>query len=317
MDRFNLRKVYVERLIEHAESNPAIVSLDTDSREATLADKFAARFPDRAFSFGIAEQDMVTAAAGMATMGLIPFVNSYSMFIAMRALDQVRNAVAYPNLNVKIVLSHHGLDTGADGVTHQLTEDVAIFRTIPNLVLLHPADSIEMAQMVDWAIAHQGPVIIKSGKSGVPNVHGPDYRFKAGCPSVVRAGKGVAIATNGVMAERALKAAEALAADGFDPRVVNVSTLAGVDETALMAAFDGTSFVVTLEDHSKQGGLGGILAELFSEHAPKRIVRLGLGPHFAECGPPADLFRKYEMDADAVVKRVKEVARDFPELLSH
>jgi len=316
MARQNLRKIYIERLIEHARSNHAIVSLDTDSREATLADKFAAEFPDRAFSFGIAEQDMVVSAAGMATMGLIPFVNSYSMFIAMRALDQVRNAVAYPNLNVKIVLSHHGLDTGADGVTHQLTEDVAIFRSIPNLTLLHPADANEMAQMVDWALEHQGPVIIKSGKSAVPDLHDSSYRFVPGVPALLRQGEKIAIAANGIMAEKALEAADRLAEAGIKPRVLNVSTLAGFGPDALFEAVRGFKLVVTMEDHSVQGGLGGILAEILAERQPTRLIRIGLGPHFAECGPPADLFRKYTMDSDAAVARVKEAVRDFPDILS-
>jgi len=317
MSKQGLRKVYIERLIELAATDDRIVSLDTDSQEATMADKFAAEYPDRAFTFGIAEQDMVSAAGGMATMGLVPFVNSYSMFIAMRALDQVRNSIAYPNLNVNFVLSHHGLDAGSDGVTHQLTEDIAIFRSVPNLVYLSPADGDEMRQMVDFAVEHDGPVVIKSGKTMQQDVHGYDYQWKLGVPSILGEGEQVAIAATGIMVAEALIAKEKLTALGINARVVNVSTLAGVDDMALLAAFDGCKLVISMEDHAIQGGLGGILAELFSEHRPTRLIRLGLRDTFAECGPPADLYRKYEMDSDAAVKRVKGLLDEIPDFLSN
>lgn len=317
MSKQGLRKIYIERLIELAASDDRIVSLDTDSQEATMADKFAAAYPERAFTFGIAEQDMVSAAGGMATMGLVPFVNSYSMFIAMRALDQVRNSIAYPNLNVNFVLSHHGLDAGADGVTHQLTEDIAIFRSIPNLVYLSPADAVEMRQMVDFAVGYEGPVVIKSGKTMQQDVHEDDYVWRLGVPGVLAEGDGIAIAATGIMVAEALVARGKLAELGFNARVVNVSTLAGIDADAVLEAFSGCKLVISMEDHAVQGGLGGILAELFSERRPTRLIRVGLKDTFAECGPPADLYRKYEMDSDAVVKRVKGLLDEIPDLLSH
>ncbi len=317
MSKQGLRKVYIERLIELAAIDDRIVSLDTDSQEATMADKFAAAYPDRAFTFGIAEQDMVSAAGGMATMGLVPFVNSYSMFIAMRALDQVRNSIAYPNLNVNFVLSHHGLDAGADGVTHQLTEDIAIFRSIPNLVYLSPADAIEMRQMVDFAVGYDGPVAIKSGKTMQQDVHSDGYAWKLGVPSILGVGEIVAIAATGIMVAEALVAKEKLSTLGINARVVNVSTLAGINGDALLDAFKGCKLVISMEDHSIYGGLGGILAELFSERRPTHLIRLGLGDTFAECGPPADLYRKYGMDSDAAVNRVKGLLDEIPDLLSN
>ena len=317
MSKQGLRKIYIERLIELAATDDRIVSLDTDSQEATMADKFAAAYPERAFTFGIAEQDMVSAAGGMATMGLVPFVNSYSMFIAMRALDQVRNSIAYPNLNVNFVLSHHGLDAGADGVTHQLTEDIAIFRSIPNLVYLSPADAVEMRQMVDFAISYDGPVVIKSGKTMQQDVHGEDHIWKLGVPSILAKGDTVAIAATGIMVAEALVAKEKLTGLGINARVVNVSTLAGVDDDALLDVFAGCELVISMEDHSIHGGLGGLLAELFSERRPTRLIRLGLRDTFAECGPPADLYRKYEMDSDAAVNRVKGLLDEIPDLLSN
>ncbi len=316
-DRQGLRQVYIERLIELAANDDRIVSLDTDSQEATMADKFAAEYPQRAFSFGIAEQDMVTAAGGMATMGLVPFVNSYSMFIAMRALDQVRNSVAYPNLNVNFVLSHHGLDAGADGVTHQLTEDIAIFRTVPNLIMLSPADAVEMRQMVDFAVSHEGPVVIKSGKTKQLDVHDKNYVWKLGVPSVLAAGDQVAIVATGIMIEHAIGARSKLAALRVSARIVNLSTLNGVDHQAVLDSLEGCKLVITMEDHSIQGGLGGIVAEILCEHRPTKLIRLGLRDTFAECGSPVDLYRRYEMDAEAVVVRVKRLLDDVPNFLSN
>jgi len=225
--------------------------------------------------------------------------------------------VAYPNLNVKFVLSHHGLDTGMDGVTHQLTEDIAIFRSIPNLILLQPADMVEMRQMVDFAIEHQGPVIIKSGKSSVIDVHEADYKWQLGCPSILAEGKDVAIVSNGVMLEKALNAHRMLQEKCISARVVNLSTLAGYDVPAILKALKDVKLVVSQEDHSIYGGIGGIVSEILSEHRPTRVLRVGLGDSFAECGPPTDLYCKYDMDEHTVVRKVEEALSAFPNLLSH
>jgi transketolase len=225
------------------------------------------------------------------------------MFIAMRALDQVRNAVAYPNLNVKFVLSHHGLDVGSDGVTHQLTEDVAIFRTIPNLQLLHPADSTEMRQMVEYAIQIHGPIIIKSGKSAVPMVMPADYVWRYGEPALVADGEKIAIIANGVMVHRALTARSIVQKQAnFSPRVINLSSLTDVNADTLLQLTDGVSHVVTVEDHSIYGGLGGIISEILSEHRPSHVVRMGMGRTFAQAGTPDELFARYGLDAAAIAR---------------
>ncbi len=307
MEIFNLRQVYVKELIAHAKRNDRIVSLDCDSREATMTDQFAAVFPERSFSVGIAEQNLVSFAGGMSTMGLIPFVNSYSMFIAMRALDQVRNSVAYPNLNVKFVLSHHGLDAGVDGVTHQLTEDVAIFRCIPNLKLLHPVDVVEMVQMVEFAVKTPGPVIIKSGKSSVPNVHSEDFKWEYGKPALVASGEGCAIIASGVMVHRALKARDELKSRSVAyPKVITMSCMTDVDANELLRLTEDIRYVITMEDHSIYGGLGGIISEIFSEHRPTKVIRIGLKGRFAESGFPDELFGKYRMDANEIVRIASE-----------
>ena len=307
MEFFNLRQVYVDELINQAKNDKRIVCLDSDSKEATLIDKFSKRFKNRSFSVGIAEQNMVSLAGGMSTIGLIPFVNSYGMFIAMRALDQVRNSVAYPNLNVKFVLSHHGLDSGQDGVTHQLTEDIAIFITIPNIKLLQPVDAIEMKQMVRFAVKTQGPIIIKSGKSKVPNLHKNNFIWKYGYPSLIANGEKVAIIAVGVMVSRAMKARNEIKQKfGFFPKVINLSSLTDVNSKSVLKIVGDVNFIVTLEDHSIYGGLGGIITEIFSQEKPCRIFRLGLERTFAECGHPDQLFKRYNLDENAVIRCVKK-----------
>ncbi|MFH1995814.1 MAG: transketolase C-terminal domain-containing protein [Candidatus Omnitrophota bacterium] len=301
--RDNLRDVYVETLIGLAKKDRRIVILDADSKEATKTFPFAKKFPERSFSFGISEQNMVSAAGGMASCGLKPYVNTYSMFIAMRALDQLRNSVAYPNLDVAFVASHHGLDVGSDGVTHQTVEDVAIMRTIPNMKILIPADASEMRQMIIYTAARKGPFYIKSGKSKVPVVHSKNYKWKIGVPSIVAEGKEIAILSCGVMVEKALNARVCLLKDGIaEPRVINVSTIKPLRSDVLLKALKDISLIVTCEDHSVYGGLGGLVAELMSLKDPKRIHRIGLGDTFAEAGDPDKLFRKYRMDENEICR---------------
>ena len=306
-DLFNLRQVYISELIKLAASNHKIVSLDSDSKEATMADQFAATYPERAFGFGIAEQDMLSAAGGMATMGLIPFVNSYAMFIVMRALDQLRHSIAYPNVNVKLFLSHHGLDVGSDGVTHQLTEDVAILRAIPNVKLLHPADAIEMVQMVNYAVEINGPIVVKTGKSKVPSIHPADYQWEYGKPSCVISGARCAVITQGVMLHRALNACQTIEQKyGFIPSLINMSSLTDIDITLFLDMLGDSEYVITLEDHSVFGGLGGMVAEILSEHHPLPLKRIGLDRRFAECGAPELLFHKYHMDEFALISEIEK-----------
>lgn len=305
---FNLREIYVNELVQLSEHNSRIVCLDADSKEPLLLSPFAVTFPDRSFSFGISEQDMVTAAGGMATMGLIPFVHSYGIFIVMRALDQLRNSIAYPKLNVKFILSHHGLDAGSDGITHQLTEDIAILRSIPNIKLLQPADRIELTQMIKFAVDENGPIVIKLGKSKVPDVHQEEYVWRYGIPSILKKGEKYAIITNGVMITRVLKARDLLIQKyDIHPIVINLSTLTDVNSEELIQLLSGVDLIVTLEDHSIYGGLGGIVTEILSSIKPTKILRLGLDRDFAECGPPSEIFRKYNMDENAVLQIFSEV----------
>jgi len=244
----------VDELIKHAKQDTRIVSLDSDSKESSLLDDFSKIFPERSFTFGIAEQNMVCAAGGMATLGLIPFVNSYGMFIAMRALDQLRNSIAYSNLNVKFVLTHYGLDSGADGVTHQLTEDISIFRPIANLIVLQPADSIEMKQMISFAIKKHGPIVIKAGKTAVPDIFDENFKWNYGEPALVKSGEKVGIIAVGLMVHKALESRNIIQEKlGFSPKVINLSSLTHVNEKSLVEMVSDCELLVTVEDHSTYG----------------------------------------------------------------
>tara|TARA_B100000029_G_scaffold186103_1_gene183472 strand:- start:937 stop:1872 length:936 start_codon:yes stop_codon:yes gene_type:complete len=306
-DKSNLRLIYSDRLINIAKQNKKIVLLDSDSKEPLMLEKFASIYPDRCFTFGIAEQDMVSAAGGMSTYNLIPFVNSYGMFIAMRALDQVRNAIAYPNLNVKFIISHHGLDAGSDGITHQLTEDVGIFRTIPNLKIMQPADCIEMEQMVDYAVNEYGPMVIKVGKTKVPKIHNSSYKWKYGFPSLINKGEDYAIIGCGIMLEKAINAQKKLIKKySINPTIINMSSFTEIDVDYFLSITSNVKHIVTIEDHSINGGIGSIVSELMSFNKPIKISRIGLKSTFAECGDPDLLFRKYDMDEKAIINAIRD-----------
>lgn len=305
----NLRQVYAETLCEIAATRKDFIALDADSREPTRIDIFTSKFPERSFSFGLGEQNMVTAAAGMATEGLVPFVNSYAAFTVLRALDQIRNSIALPNLNVKIVVSHFGLDVGVDGNTHQAIEDLAIMRSVPNISIISPADDIEMRQAVKYIVDHKGPVYLRTGKSNVIRVHTENYKFNFGKPSVLREGKDVTIFTIGVMTSRSLDAAEILKTKGVSAAVVNVSTLKPIDKVAIinMAKLNGA--VLTVEDHNIYGGLGGLIAEILSTEYPLPMDRVGVPDRFGEAGKPDELYKMFEMDPESIANAAMQVMK--------
>ncbi len=307
--RYNLREVYVDTLCQFAQEQDHIVALDADSKEATLLNRFAQQFPKRTFSFGIAEQNMVSAAAGMATIGLTPFVHTYALFLAMRALDQVRNSVAYPNLNVKLVVSHFGLDVGADGVTHQIIEDLAIMRAVPNMTVISPADDIEMASAVKFMLQHRGPVYLRTGKSKVPRVHDPSYTFELGKPSVLREGHDVTIFSVGVMVGYALRAAETLLRQGVSVHLVNCATLKPINEQAVIECALKTGAVVTVEDHNGYGGLGGAIAEILGKNCPLPMEMVSAKDQFAEAGTPEQLYERYGLSEAHILQAASRVVQ--------
>jgi len=305
----SLRKVYVETLSKLAKKRKDFVVFDVDSKEATNLFSFSKVYPDRCFSFGIAEQNMVSAAAGIATTGIIPIVHNYSMFIATRALDQVRNAIAYPKLNVKFVATHIGLDVGKDGVTHQTIEDLAIMRAIPNMVVITPCDDIETVEATKKMLSHKGPVYMRLTKTKVPRFHPPSYKYDIGKFSVIKEGNDVAIFALGIMLGKALSASNALEKEGINAAVINCSTIKPADEKLVIEYALRTGACVTVEDHNMYGGLSGVICEIVARNKPTPVESIGVRDFFAQAGTSEELF-KYANMAEEDIKRAAKKAME-------
>ena len=304
-----LREVYGKTLLEIGRTQEDVVVLDADVSKGTYTKYFAQEFPDRFFNLGIAESNMMGVAAGFASAGYIPFVNSYAVFCVMRACETLRTFVAYPKLNVKIAGGHGGISVGPDGVTHQATEDIAIVRAIPNMVVLVPADPIEVGQIVRAAMRYDGPVYIRLARPKVPNFLPDDYQFKIGKSIALREGSDVAIFGTGVMVIECLKAQEKLSQEGISARVINVSSIKPIDEKIIIKASEETGCLVTAEDHNIIGGLGGAVSEVLAEKNPTALERIGLKDTFGESGSQEDLFREYHLSVEDIVKATKRVIK--------
>ncbi len=307
------RVEYGKTLAQLGEQNPDIVALDADLSGSTQTHHFAKAFPERFFNLGIAEQDLMGTAAGLALGGKIPFASTFAMFATGRAWEQIRQTIAYGNLNVKIVASHGGVTVGEDGGSHQALEDLALMRILPNMVVLVPADGPETRAMVRWAASWQGPVYIRTGRTAVPVLYGDDYRFVLGRGSVLREGEDVTLAGLGVMVHECLKAAEQLARDGLSARVVNCSCLKPLDWELMVDSARRTGAVVTAEEHMVTGGLGSAVSEVLSEHHPVPLIRLGVRDTFGISGKPELLLKHYGLTADDLVAAALRVWRQKTE----
>jgi len=305
----HLREVYGRVLAEVGKEYENIVVLDADVSKGTYTKFFAERFPDRFFNFGIAEQNMMVAAAGLSTTGFIPFVNSYAVFCVMRCCEQIRTFVAYPRLNVKIVGGHGGMSVGPDGVTHQATEDIAIVRAIPNMVVLVPADPNEVEQVVRAAINYQGPVYIRLARPKVPKFLPNDYKFEIGKSCVLLNGYDVTIIGTGIMVYECIKAAEKLSKEGISARVINASSIKPIDEKTIVKSAEETGAIVTVEDHNIIGGLAGAVAEVLVETKPICMERIGLRDTFGESGSQEELFEYYGLSIENIVNAAKKVLK--------
>ena len=300
------RESYGNALAECGAKYENLVVLDADLAGATKTGTFKKVFPERHIDCGIAEGNMMTVAAGLATAGKIPFASSFAMFAAGRAFEQVRNSIGYPHLNVKIGATHAGLSVGEDGATHQCNEDIALMRTIPGMVVISPADDVEAKAAVRAAIEHVGPVYLRFGRLAVPVIHDEaTYKFEIGKGIVEREGKDVTIVTTGLCVSESLAAAEKLAAEGIDAKVINIHTIKPIDEELLVAAAKETGRIVTVEEHSIIGGLGGAVCEVLSEKAPTPVLRIGINDTFGESGPAKALIAKYGLDGDSIAEKVK------------
>ncbi len=301
------RESYGKALAELGKKHEDLVVLDADLAEATKTGIFKEAFPERHIDCGIAECNMVGIAAGLATTGKVPFASSFAMFAAGRAFEQVRNSVGYPHLNVKIAATHAGISVGEDGATHQCNEDIALMRTIPGMVVINPSDDVEARAAVEAAYEHEGPVYLRFGRLAVPVINDrPDYKFEIGKGVVLRDGKDLTIVATGLCVSEALKAAEALAAEGVDAAVINIHTIKPIDEELLCEYAKKTGKVVTVEEHSIIGGLGGAVCEALSEKCPVPVKRIGIRDCFGESGPAAELIHKYGIDAEGITAQIKE-----------
>lgn len=301
------RESYGNALVELGKEHENVVVLDADLAEATKTGIFRKAFPERHIDCGIAEGNMMGIAAGLSTTGLVPFASTFAMFAAGRAFEQVRNSIGYPHLNVKIGATHAGISVGEDGASHQCNEDIALMRTIPGMVVLSPSDDIEARACVKAAYEHEGPVYMRFGRLAVPVINDRlDYKFELGKGVVLREGKDVTIVTTGLCVGYTLEAAEMLAADGIDAKVINIHTIKPLDEELIVAAAKETGKVVTVEEHSVIGGLGSAVCDVLCEKAPTPVKKIGMQDVFGESGPAVALLHKYGLDGEGIYRQVKE-----------
>ena len=306
--RIATRDSYGEELVKLGAEHEDIVVLDADLAEATRSGEFQKVYPDRFIDCGIAEENMMGVAAGLAAAGKVPFASSFAMFAVGRAYEQIRNSIGYPHLNVKIGASHAGISVGEDGATHQCIEDIALMRMIPGMVVINPSDYIEARAAVRAAYEYEGPVYMRFGRLAVPILNDrPDYKFELGKGVVLREGKDLTIFATGLPVYNCLEAAERLAAeDGIDAQVINIHTIKPIDEELIVAAAEKTGKIVTVEEHSVIGGPGSAVCDVLSEKAPTRVMKIGINDTFGESGPALELLKKYGLDTDGIYEKIKK-----------
>lgn len=301
------RDSYGNALVELGKEHENLVVLDADLAAATKTAVFKKEFPERHIDCGIAECNMIGVAAGLAATGKVPFASSFAMFAAGRAFEQIRNSVGYPKLNVKIGATHAGISVGEDGATHQCNEDIALMRTIPGMVVINPSDDVEARAAVKAAYEYEGPVYLRFGRLAVPVINDrEDYKFELGKGVVLREGKDITLIATGLPVAETLEAAEKLAADGIDAKVINIHTIKPLDEDLIVEAAKETGKVVVIEEHSVIGGLGSAVCDVLSEKAPTKVLKIGINDTFGESGPALELIKKYGLDAESIYKKIKE-----------
>ena len=300
------RDSYGDALVELGKEKENLVVLDADLAAATKTGVFKKAFPERHIDCGIAEANMTGIAAGLSTCGKVPFISTFAMFAAGRSFEQVRNSIGYPHLNVKIGATHAGISVGEDGATHQCNEDIALMREIPGMVIINPCDDVEAKAAVKAAYEHQGPVYLRFGRLAVPVINDmASYKFEIGKGVTLREGKDITIFATGLCVSETLEAAEELAAEGIDARVINIHTIKPLDEELVIRAAKETGRVFTVEEHSIIGGLGSAVSEVLGEKCPTKITRIGVNDVFGESGPAVELLHKYGLDAEGIYKHIK------------
>lgn len=301
------RDAYGKTLVALGAEHPEIVVLDADLSRSTKTGDFKDVYPERFFNIGIAEANMMGIAAGFATCGKIPFVSTFAIFGTLRAADQVRNSICYPNLNVKLALTHAGITVGEDGASHQVVEDIALMRAMPNMTVIVPADGEETAQAVRAAVEYEGPVYLRLGRAKVLTIFDSNYKFEIGKGVIVHPGDDVTVIACGIMVSIAIEAAKELAHQGISVRVINMPSIKPIDRELIIAAAHETRGIVTAEEHSIIGGLGGAVAEVVSESVPTLVKRVGMMDTFGESGKPEQLLVKYGLTKENIISKIREI----------
>jgi len=302
------RDAYGEALIELGHKNPNVVVLDADLSQSTKTAGFGKEFPERFFNMGIAEQNMMGTAAGLATTGKIPFASTFAMFATGRAFEIIRNSIGYPKLNVKVCATHAGLTVGEDGASHQALEDIACMRVIPNMTVIVPADAIEAKAAIHALAENEGPAYVRLGRSGVPVINdGDNYRFEIGKGVLLKDGKDATIIATGIMVNEALEASKELETKGLSVRVINIHTIKPIDKEIIIKAAEETKAIVTVEEHNIIGGLGSAVAEVIGENCPVPMKRIGTLDTFGESGKPQELLEKYGLTKENIIETVFDI----------
>ncbi len=302
-----IREAYGKTLVDLGKSHPDLVVLDADLTVSTKTNLFGNEFPGRFFTMGVSEQDMMATAAGFALAGKIPFASTFAVFATGRAWEHIRQSIAFPNLNVKIVATHAGLTVGEDGATHQALEDIALMRVLPNMTVIVPADAVETEKVIRAIIDVEGPTYVRLARAKFPTIFKNTYQFEIGNAPILREGKHVAIFATGIMVSKSLEAAEFLKKEGIDAFVVNVSSIKPIDIETIIELATETGAVVTAEDHNIIGGLGGAIAEVLGEHAPTPMKRIGMRDKFGTSGNGLELLEYFGLDSKDIVVAVHEL----------
>lgn len=308
MNKIATRDAYGKALAKLGHENSNVVVLDADLSKSTKTADFKAEHEERFFNMGIAEQNLIGAAAGLAAAGKIPFASTFAMFATGRAFEVIRNSVCYPKLNVKVCATHAGITVGEDGASHQSVEDISIMRSIPNMTVIVPADGVETEQVIFEVAKYNGPVYVRLGRSAVPVIFDENYKFEIGKATELKQGNDVSIIACGIMVSKAMQACDLLAQEGINARVINMSTIKPIDAKMIIKAAKETKGIVTVEEHNIVGGLGSAVAEVTSQNQPAKIKMVGVKDTFGESGQPDSLLEKYGLTVEEIVKAAKEIA---------
>lgn len=301
------REAYGNALAAVGAKNKNIVVLDADLSKSTKTNVFKEQFPDRFFNVGIAEQNLISVGAGLAAAGKIPFVSSFAMFATGRAFEQIRNAVCYPKLNVKVCATHAGITVGEDGATHQSLEDIACMRVLPNMTVVVPADEAETTSVIEWAANYQGPVYVRLGRAGVDDTTPAGYQFVPGKSQTLVEGSDLTIIACGALVGPAVEGVKELAQAGISARVINMASIKPIDKDAIVKAAQETGAILTAEEHNVLGGLGSAVAEVVVQEAPVPMAFVGVQDSFGESGTPKELMAKYGLTAKDIVAAAKKL----------